>query len=152
MTTKEFVKKIYSKRYGFLEIVVDEEHSNLLEGGVFVSKAGNHLYVLLKSKDRKKRYLHREIMDNPKGLVIDHINRNTLDNRKTNLRAVTIQENLRNQKRGNNVTGFTGVAVYGNGRFTAQIKHNYKKYHLGVFNTVQEALVARKKAESLLYV
>lgn len=43
-------------------------------------------------------YLHRAIMgDIPEGYEIDHINRNTLDNRKDNLRIVTRSQNLQNR-------------------------------------------------------
>jgi len=40
--------------------------------------------------------MHREIMGAPKGLDVDHINHDTLDNRKENLRVCTRRENLRN--------------------------------------------------------
>jgi hypothetical protein len=40
---------------------------------------------------------HRAILDAPKGFVIDHINNNTFDNRKENLRMVTHAENMKNK-------------------------------------------------------
>ena len=64
---------------------------------------------------------------------------------------MTIQENLRNQKRLSNKTGYTGVAIFPGGRFSAQIKINYKKIHLGLFNTIQEAHMARLEAEKKYY-
>jgi hypothetical protein len=60
-----------------------------------------HYYVFGNTKVNNKRHtelLHRFIMKEPEGLVIDHINHDTLDNRKENLRAVTFLENLRNRK------------------------------------------------------
>lgn len=143
-----FVNKWNGKQ---VTILIDKDDSERLSAsgdldGLWVSKKGQHLYV----QNRAKKYLHRLIMNPTKGLVVDHINRNTLDNRKSNLRVVTIQENLRNQKRLNNKTGVTGVAVMGD-KFTAQIKHNYKKIHLGVFKTIEEATVARKEAETRLW-
>ena len=56
-------------------------------------------YVAAIIGDRKKRthfYLHRVIMDPPEDMVIDHINHNTLDNRKSNLRICTQEENMQN--------------------------------------------------------
>lgn len=40
--------------------------------------------------------LHRIIMDTPEGLVVDHLNHNTIDNRKCNLANVTQEANVRN--------------------------------------------------------
>lgn len=55
-----------------------------------------HYYVACKDNS-KTRYLHQIINGKAKkGFVIDHINRNTLDNRKINLRQATRKENLLN--------------------------------------------------------
>lgn len=43
-------------------------------------------------------YLHRYLMDAPKGLTVDHINGNSLDNRRRNLRVVSYRENCVNSK------------------------------------------------------
>jgi hypothetical protein len=44
---------------------------------------------------RIKLYLHRELMGNPQGLVVDHINGDSLDNRRSNLRVISHYENLK---------------------------------------------------------
>jgi hypothetical protein len=52
-----------------------------------------------RSENKKTIYLHREIMQTPPGMDTDHINRNTLDNRKNNLRVCTHAENCKNNKK-----------------------------------------------------
>lgn len=138
---------VNSKKYGTQKVLIDDKDLLIVkqQGTMMLSKAGQFLYVRLGSK---KISLHRLIMNFPKGMVIDHINRNTLDNRRENLKVCTIQQNLQNQKRLNNRTGFTGVAIAYKGKFSAQIKVNYKKIHLGIFDTIGEAYKARKKAEN----
>ena len=58
--------------------------------------------------------LHRILMNDPNGLLIDHINRKPYDNRLENLRIVTTRQNLRNCSISkNNTTGTTGVIKQG---------------------------------------
>lgn len=139
---------VSSPKYGKQIVLLDDEDYYLIPNGIYLSKSGAHLYVRVKPS---KQFVHRLITHAPSGLVVDHISRNTLDNRKSNLQVVTIQQNLRNQKRPNNKTGYTGVAIFPGGRFSAQIKVNYKKIHLGLFNTIEEAYQARLAAEAKYY-
>jgi hypothetical protein len=65
-------------------------------------------YVVHKNKENI--YIHRFIMDCPKGLFVDHIDGNPLNNRKSNLRIVTTQQNAQNRAlMPNNKTGYRGV-------------------------------------------
>jgi hypothetical protein len=56
--------------------------------------------TMVQGKNTRIR-LYREIMDCPSGFVVDHINHDTLDNRKQNLRVVTQTQNLYNAKKNN---------------------------------------------------
>ena len=79
--------------------------------------------------------------------VCDHINRNKLDNRKINLRMTTKQENNINQKRyKNNKSGHTGVYKNHN-KWHAIINYNGKSINCGCFDTYDDAVIAREKAE-----
>ncbi|MFA7302027.1 MAG: HNH endonuclease [Candidatus Shapirobacteria bacterium] len=72
---------------------------------------------------------------------IDHINGNPSDNRIINLRLANRSENIQNQKiaHKNNKTGFLGVYLQNNGKFSSLIKINGIKKHLGTFKTQEEA-------------
>ena len=73
----------------------------------------------------------------------DHINHDTLDNRKENLRIVTSRENHEN--RSNQSKHGVGVQKYPNGKFRAYARVNSRYYHIGMFDTPQEAQTARIK-------
>lgn len=82
---------------------------------------------------------------------IDHINGNGADNRPCNLRDVTHQENLRNQRRSkNNTSGTTGVNFFKrDGNWMASITVNRQSKHLGYFDSLDAAVLARKQAERI---
>ena len=86
--------------------------------------------------------MHREILNAKPGQCVDHVNGNTLDNRKVNLRICTNAQNIRNQKlRSNNIWGFKGVTYipHTNKSWQAKITKDYKTIRLGLFNTKEEA-------------
>lgn len=79
--------------------------------------------------------------------VIDHINGNPADNRIVNLRSVTQQGNLCNQRRrSDNTSSRTGVYP-DKGGWTAEIKLGAKKRYLGRHDTLAAAIEARDRAE-----
>ena len=94
-------------------------------------------------------YLHRFLMNPSDDLVVDHINRNPLDNRRCNLRVCTQQENQFNHSIPcNNTSGVMGVSWNKNAnKWTAQIHVNGKVIYLGAYNTKEEAIDARRQAE-----
>ncbi len=88
--------------------------------------------------------MHREIMNAPKGMVVDHIDRNRLDNRQANLRVCTPQQNEFNKRPRSRRSRFKGVYPYRD-KWQAAIKHNGKTHHLGVFDDDVEAAKARDR-------
>lgn len=76
--------------------------------------------------------LHRQLLDAPKGLQVDHINGDRLDNRRSNLRICTRTQNMQNRRNlMNQQTGFKGVCRNGRGRYVARITVNYVCYYVG---------------------
>ena len=108
-------------------------------------------YVISSSGLYQNKRMHRVIMNiqNDNKQLVDHINRNRLDNRKNNLRIVDSQHNSFNQKlRSTNTSGVTGVTWWKRDQnWTAQIRYNYKNHRLGYFDNFEDAVKARLQAE-----
>ena len=87
----------------------------------------------------------------PIGLEIDHINHDTLDNRKTNLRIVNHYQNMANQQlRKSNTSGFKGVTwEKSSQKWVAQLRHKNKCLKLGRYRSKEEAALSynRKAVE-----
>lgn len=97
---------------------------------------------------KTKILMHRYITDAPDWKVVDHINGDTLDNQRENLRIVNPFINAVNKTKSNK----RGIRLNKSGkRYQARIRKNNKEYHLGVFDTYEEALEARRKAEMNFY-
>ena len=97
----------------------------------------------------KRVMFHRMVMNAPVEMEVDHINHNTLDNRRENLRVVSHIVNMANRGlQTNNKTGMNGVSfMKSNSRYYAQINVNGKRMYLGCYKTIEEAKEARLKAE-----
>jgi hypothetical protein len=95
--------------------------------------------------DYSRYHIHRVLWKFYTGkdtsLLIDHINGDTLDNRRINLREATASQNSCNSKRPkNNTSGFKGVSfAEDRGKYRAQISLHRKTYMLGGFDTPEEA-------------
>lgn len=139
---------------GYEAIVDDEdfERVSALNWCVLGNKRSKSVYAYKKvwQKDSKSEIslrMHNFILgDIEKGKEVDHINGNTLDNRKSNLRAVSHMENLWNAKlRKDNKHGKRGIySVAGASgktkkRWYSQIAHKGKVYYLGIYTTKEEA-------------
>ena len=98
-----------------------------------------------------KKRLHRVLMgcENTPHVLVDHIDRDKLNNRRHNLRIVTAQQNAFNQsKRSNNKSGVIGVCWWDRDKnWLAQIKFNYKRHFLGYYDKFEDAVRARLRAE-----
>lgn len=135
------------------EAIVDkEDYQDLIKYNWFLTKNG---YVVRnKTKKYDFAYMHRLINNTPYGFVTDHINQNKLDNRKSNLRTATKQQNGFNCKVSKKSTsGHTGVYWdKDNNKWRSQIYINGKSKKLGRFCNIEEAIVVRKEAERTYHV
>jgi hypothetical protein len=112
-------------------VLVDLDDAVSLEGTIGVRTNG---YAIL-SRQGRQPYLHRELTDAPQGAIVDHANRCKLDNRRSNLRLVTQQQNVVNSGlRSSNRSGFKGVSwAAANRKWAAHIHECGKSRHLGTF-------------------
>lgn len=119
-----------------IEILIDKEDIikiNKLKWSYKYDKTVASYYVQAwernkTEKTRKRILLHRYLMNTPKGLECDHINRNTLDNRKYNLRNVSSLENAQNKGfYKNNKSGYKYISwSKANNIWVCEIKNNKK--------------------------
>ena len=94
-------------------------------------------------------YMHRFILNAPKGTDVDHIFHNKLDNRKSKLRLCTrSQNNMNKSHQVNSTTKVRGVHYCKQtGKYACEIHVNKKKIWLGRYSTLDEASRVRKEAE-----
>lgn len=94
----------------------------------------------------KQVRMHREIMNAPDGIEVDHKDNDGLHNWRDNLRECTHAQNLSNRGLfSNSTTGYKGVSIFrqnGKVRYQAKIRVDGKLIHLGLFDTDVEAAKA----------
>lgn len=96
-------RTVTSSRHGSFQVIIDDEDVELFDKYTWNIMAKGRLtkhYYIIRGYAHGYEYLHRLITNCPKGLVVDHINGNVLDNRRCNLRICT---------RGQNATGSAKV-------------------------------------------
>lgn len=127
------------------------------ESGLLV-RVGNHnkgyknVHLFDNNGQCKKYLIHRLVaqafIPNPENkFFVDHKNGDRADNRLENLRFCTRTENNRNTRiRKNNTTGHKGITfVNKTQKWVARIGIDGKRYHLGTFETLDQAVEARRK-------
>ncbi len=94
--------------------------------------------------------MHREIMKPPPGMVVDHIDGDSLNNRRNNLRICTPGQNNHNRTFKGNNSGFAGVYRYGK-RWKAMITYKGEQIMIGAFDDKIEAARARDRKALEIY-
>ena len=132
---------------GKVALVDDQDYLRLTAMGRWHAQKGVDTYYAQRSRGVM---MHRVIMDAPKGMVVDHINGNGLDNRRENLRVVTYEQNARNTNRGWGTSEYLGVSWNKSRRkWQAQTRIRKVPHHLGFFDTEEQAAraVDRKRRQ-----
>lgn len=119
------------------------------------SRIRNYVVTTVRINGRSKKiWLHRLLMGNvQKGMVVDHIDGDGLDNRRSNLRVCTVSQNSMNSHTNKSGSSkYKGVSFIGAKlRFRATILKDGKSKHLGLFNNEVDAAEAYNKAAMELF-
>mgnify|MGYP001229239520 CR=1 FL=1 len=135
-------------------ILVDDEDFDELSKYRWVISGGYAKHEFWKDNKPNPTLIHRFILGQlAENKIVDHIDRNPLNNQKSNLRICTQSENIFNSPRKkNNKSGFVGVRFYQQqNKWEAYIMKDRKKYNLGRYDTIEKAIKARADAERLLF-
>lgn len=148
--------KIIKLTQGERTLIDDEDYDKVIKHSWCVHKNPKKHTIKKYAKARiNKRnvYLHRFLLKPDSKILIDHINRDGLDNRRKNLRLVTASQNSMNStgRVHTRKSKYKGVSwIRRDEKWAAKIEINNKKIILGVFNSqIQAARVYDKKAKEL---
>jgi hypothetical protein len=128
---------------GKFAIVDPQDYERLAEYKWYAAKITGNFYAQRGAKGTTIK-MHREIVDIPPGLVCDHRNHDTLDNRKSNLRICTQAQNSYNQlPRDGGTSRYKGVCWHRDHcRWEASIKHKGRTIHIGYYDYEADAAIA----------
>lgn len=137
----------------FTVVIDDADELRVTQHKWYVSRAKGGYLSVRREKSRKHIRLSWFIMGNPpSGFVIDHINGNSLDNRRSNLRIATYSQNCVNKKTFSHTSRYRGVSwKKRNAKWVAQIKHNGRVEYIGLFHNELDAAIAYNNRASELF-
>ncbi len=129
--------------------IIDEEDFHLVKNGVWLDRDG---YAQINSSKRIHRLVVEKMIGKPipKGNVVDHKNRNRLDNRRSNLRLCTVKDNNRNVSKVKGSSRYKGVYWKSNrNKWSSQIKVEGKLIYLGLFENENDAAIKYNEAAKI---
>lgn len=140
---------------GFVAIVDDEDFEEINKYKWYAKNGGQSAVRDVVRQGKKTTiYMHRALLNPPKDFFVDHINRNPLDNRRSNLRLANKSQNMCNRgAQKNNTSGFKGVIWHSDCKkpWLAKICINRKHHSLGMYATAEEAHEAYLSAAAMLH-
>jgi hypothetical protein len=124
-------------------LVDAEDYDRLMKHKWTASSSGPKCYAQRNEKGRSIM-MHREIMHAPKGMVVDHIDGNGLNNCKSNLRICTQGQNICNSRPRGKTSVFKGVSYdKKRGKYKAFVWENGATAMIGRYDDAAEAAKAR---------
>lgn len=139
---------------GKYAIVDDEDYLYLSQFNWCYSQGRAGRMGRNKSGKRKLLLMHRVIMNTPTGLETDHINGDSLDNRRCNLRICTKSQNNMNRRpnKGKMSSQYKGVCWRNHAKkWKAYIKLKGKQIHLGYYASEHKAARVYNEAANVLF-
>lgn len=138
---------INSKKYGTIFFIIDADKYEFLKDYKFrVSNSCGNFYIKCRYKGKNPSINLHNLITGYK--MVDHKNRDTLDNRLENLRECNCFQNTRNTKTRKDIkySKYKGVTKSPNRkRWISRIQFNKKRITIGTYNTEKEAAVAYDK-------
>mgnify|MGYP000062528059 CR=1 FL=1 len=133
--------------------IIDIEDIELVKYHKWRADTNNHIITGNCTSSSPRKELTHVILEVPDGMVVDHINGNALDNRKSNLRICTQHENIFNKSyMSNNHSGFQGVSWdKSRRRWAPEIRFNGSRCHLGRYKNKEDAIFVRDLAERICF-
>lgn len=126
---------------GKFALVSDEDYDELAK---YRWRVGTHGYAMRAKWNPKKQnndciLMHREVMEQPEGMLVDHRDMDKLNNTRGNLRLATKSQNMANSpRRTNSNSPYKGVN-FKNGKWRASIMKEYEAVYIGCYTTPEDA-------------
>lgn len=130
---------------GYVALIDEDDVAKVFGFGWFANRKEDGRVYAQARMGARRFFLHRWLLDEPAGLLVDHIDGNSLDNRRANLRTCLHHENSHNRKSGpTSLSGFIGVQKYAiPGKYRAMLRYNGARLHLGIYDDPEHAARVR---------
>lgn len=146
---------------GYVALVDDEDYERVAAYKWCVSVRKHTAYAartgpMVRGNTEPRIYMHRFILNAPKGMQVDHVNGDGLDNRRANLRLVSQRQNSQNSRARTYINDVSVKSehkgVWANkGRFTVFINGPYGRRYVGIYLDERAAALAYDQAARLLH-
>lgn len=146
-----YLMKVQYKTIWYDSYIDKSDYEDVKQKHWRTSHKGNKIYLVSGSKAKNNVvYLHNMVMNYTyiTGFEVDHIDGNSLNNRKNNLRIVTRQENIENSSvRIDSKLGIRGICKTRNDKYKVDFQHRKDRFYFKDWNTIEEAVYCRKIVE-----